>query len=127
MKILLVDDDALLRKLLIPILEGEGHEVIQAEGGEEALGILAEWSQVIDAIITDMQMPLMTGTELLEELEQAGLQIPCLLHSSGEFGHVPQHGNIDLNEIGNIYRFATFHSKMERNYIQDFLAGLVKH
>jgi len=64
-KILIVDDDATNRKLLMAILKRGGHEIIEAENGVDALSKL---TPDIDIILLDLMMPLMNGLEFLEVL-----------------------------------------------------------
>lgn len=67
MKILIVDDSTLDRKLLIRLLvKAEiNQEILQAEDGEQALEILASNYQDIGLILLDWQMPKMNGIELM--------------------------------------------------------------
>src|SRR5690348_10601553 len=67
MKILVVDDSTLDRKLLIrTLVKGEiKQEILQAEDGEQALEILANNYQDICVILLDWQMPKMSGIELM--------------------------------------------------------------
>jgi len=70
-KILLVDDDELTLALISDLLQSSGFEVRQATDGEEALKILEhEWFPVI---ITDWQMPVMSGLELTRRLRAKGI------------------------------------------------------
>ena len=64
--ILIVDDSTSMRQLVTFALKGDGHEVIQAEDGVEALK-LAKTSQA-DLVITDANMPNMDGLTLVKEL-----------------------------------------------------------
>ena len=67
MKILVVDDSLLDRKLLIRILmkSGVSQEIIQAEDGEQGMEVLATNHQDIGLILLDWQMPKVSGIELL--------------------------------------------------------------
>ena len=67
MKILVVDDSTLDRKLLIrTLMKAEiKQEILQAEDGEQALEILASNYQDIALMLLDWQMPKMSGIELL--------------------------------------------------------------
>lgn len=67
MTILIADDSASIRKLVDSILRSEGHDVIIAEDGREALKLAFETE--IDAIIADDDMPHLTGTELFKILD----------------------------------------------------------
>lgn len=63
LKVLAVDDDALVLMNTVLMLEDLGHSVIEAHSGDQALGIL-ESSPDIDVVITDHAMPGMTGVQL---------------------------------------------------------------
>lgn len=81
--LLVVDDYPLNRKLLRVGLEGEGHTVIEAENGKEAL--LALERHPVDAVISDILMPLMDGFQLCHQIRNsqrtyAGL--PFLLYTA---------------------------------------------
>jgi len=67
MKILVVDDSLLDRKLLIRVLMKSGitQEILQAEDGEQAMGILANNYADICLILLDWQMPKVSGIELM--------------------------------------------------------------
>jgi len=67
MKILLVDDSLLDRKLAIRVLmkAGISQEIIQAEGGEQAIEILATNYMNICLVLLDWQMPKVSGIELM--------------------------------------------------------------
>ena len=59
-KILVVDDEKIIRESLSYILKKEGYEVEEAENGMVAYNILRERS--FDLVITDLEMPEMKGT-----------------------------------------------------------------
>jgi two-component system chemotaxis response regulator CheY len=67
MKILLVDDSLLDRKLLIRVLmkAGVSQEIIQAEDGDQAMEVLAVHYMEICLILLDWQMPKVSGIELM--------------------------------------------------------------
>jgi two-component system, chemotaxis family, chemotaxis protein CheY len=79
LNILIVDDSAMMRTMIkrvtglcgVPI-----GEVFEAGNGREAIAVLE--SQHVDALFTDINMPVMTGTELLRAIEQDG-RWPTLL------------------------------------------------
>lgn len=66
--ILVVDDSAMMRALIRRALRLSGANVLvsEAANGKEALTILE--TERIDAVFTDLNMPVMTGTELLREM-----------------------------------------------------------
>ena len=66
-KILVVDDQPLIRDLLYDALKSKGHGVITASNGQEAEDILER--NVIAAVITDVKMPMMSGVSLLKRIK----------------------------------------------------------
>lgn len=67
-KILLVEDSPFFQKVEQSYLESGGYQVVLAANGLEALEILA--SEKIDLVLTDIQMPLLNGYELLKKIRQ---------------------------------------------------------
>jgi CheY-like chemotaxis protein len=61
--ILIVDDDEEVRSMLLDLVAGQGHNVLQAASGREALALLERGAK-IDLVLTDLGMPGMTGWEL---------------------------------------------------------------
>lgn len=74
--ILVVEDEAKMRHLLSIILGREGHDVIQARDGLDAVEKLEE--QQVDMVITDIKMPRMDGTALLEWIRKEDLSVPVV-------------------------------------------------
>ena len=77
-KILLVDDDEQLRELLVETLTEAGHSVTVAANGRDAQLILDH--QIYDLIVSDVQMPVMNGIELLQWVRN-NVQTPLILMS----------------------------------------------
>lgn len=75
--ILLVDDHEKIRKLMEIYLKREGHNIIHARNGKEALGIL--YNTVADLVIADIMMPEMDGYELTRSLRDANCNMPILM------------------------------------------------
>jgi len=67
-KLLVVDDEAAARSALAELLRDEGYVVHTAGDGFKALGQLEEWAP--DIVVTDVQMPGMSGIELMEKLRE---------------------------------------------------------
>jgi CheY-like chemotaxis protein len=61
--VLVVEDDPRLRKMIVTYLNRAGYEVREAEDGAQALAILR--TSIPDAVLLDLQMPRMNGTEFL--------------------------------------------------------------
>ncbi|MGH3428343.1 MAG: response regulator, partial [Mycobacteriales bacterium] len=77
MAILVVDDDAALRRALKRVLVTHGFAVELAENGAEALARLRAHS--FDAVVLDVTMPGSDGIEVCERLRAAGDRLPVLM------------------------------------------------
>jgi PAS domain S-box-containing protein len=80
LKVLAVDDDALVLLNTVMMLEDLGHQVIEAHSGDQALAKI-EAEPDIDMVITDQAMPRMTGVALAEELARRRPGLPVILAS----------------------------------------------
>jgi DNA-binding NtrC family response regulator len=65
-KILVVDDEEQIRRILAEFLGKMGFEVIQASSGEEAIGLLRSGAKT-DLMVIDMKMPKVGGLDVLKE------------------------------------------------------------
>ncbi len=83
--ILVADDEPNLRRVLGAILKREGHEVLIAGDGREALDFLKQ--REIHTIITDLRMPNLNGMELLGKVVQQYPDIPVIILTA--------HGSVD--------------------------------
>ena len=91
MKILIADDSRVMRQIVIRTLRQAGyddHDIIQAENGREAFDLVA--SEAPDLVLSDWNMPEMTGIECLEALRASGSQVP--------FGFVTSEGSPEMRE-----------------------------
>ena len=84
-KILVVDDERPIRSVLREILENEKHQVDDAENGK--IGFELASKNNYDVILCDIKMPEMDGVEVLEKLQQKGIETPVIMISG--------HGTID--------------------------------
>ncbi len=75
--LLLVEDEAAIRKALAPLLRRTGYAVLEAASGADALRVAAEHAGAIDLLLTDVVMPGMTGPTLARRLGEArpGLKV----------------------------------------------------
>jgi DNA-binding response OmpR family regulator len=69
-KILVADDDRVVRRIVVTKLSGLGYDVTNVEDGQEALDLLEE-GQVPNLLITDSLMPRMNGLQLVRALRQS--------------------------------------------------------
>jgi two-component system, NtrC family, response regulator AtoC len=84
-QILVVDDEANLRRVLAAQLSRDGYEVHTAPDGEAGLAVLREHH--IDLVITDLRMPKMDGLELLRQALRTDPQLPVVILTA--------HGTVD--------------------------------
>lgn len=77
--VLVVDDDAMVRRGLQRLLGALGYRVQEAAGGAEALAILTRGDAPIGCMLVDLVMPGMAGDELLRQVAALGLVIPAIL------------------------------------------------
>ncbi|MGN6549796.1 MAG: MHYT domain-containing protein [Pararhizobium sp.] len=86
LKVLAVDDDALVLLGTVAMLEDLGHEVVEAKSGQEALQAVE--SGEVDLVVTDQAMPRMTGVQLAEALRDKRPGLPVILASG--YAELPQ-------------------------------------
>ncbi len=79
-KILIVDDEAMIRKAVHLALEKEGYEVVEAETGGEALRRI-ELSKP-DLILLDIMLPDVSGFDVCRDIRKAGLRVPIIILSA---------------------------------------------
>ena len=92
MRILVVDDSRVMRQIVVRTLRQAGfggHEIVEAVDGVDALSKVGETHP--DLVLSDWNMPNMTGIELLRALRGAGNGI--------EFGFVTSEGSDDMQEV----------------------------
>ena len=77
-KILIVDDDPLVARSTVQMLEDLGHSVTEAHSARRALELL-ESGQAVDVLVTDQAMPGMTGVELAAVVQEKRPGLPILL------------------------------------------------
>jgi two-component system, cell cycle sensor histidine kinase and response regulator CckA len=96
MKVLVVDDNALNRKLLRVTLTTGGHETAEAADGLEALERLAEGG--FDAVISDILMPRMDGYRLCYEMrrDEDYRHLPIIIYSSTYLSDADEHLALDV-------------------------------
>ncbi len=109
MKILVVDDSLLDRKLMLRILMKAEitQEILQAEDGEQALEILANNYKDICVILLDWQMPKMSGIELMAGIVKvpALASIPIVMvTASGSDDNKQQANQVNPNLAGYIVK-----------------------
>lgn len=115
-KVLLVDDDASLLKLLAIRIESKGYQVTTCESGLAALQILK--SHVFDAVITDLRMDEMDGMALHRQLQSRYPALPVIMMTA--------HGSIpDAVEATKQGIFAFITKPVDKDELFDSLANAI--
>lgn len=81
MRILVIDDDKLLRQTIRRMLESAGHQVIEAEDGLAGVAAFAKFP--VDAVVTDIIMPRKEGVETIREIRMANPTLRIVAMSGG--------------------------------------------
>jgi len=89
-KILVVEDDLVLKRLFCTVLTKHGFHTLEAENGEEALDILDK--ETVSLVVTDVMMPKMNGYELTELIRSYDVKMPILM--------ITAKGEINDKQIG---------------------------
>jgi PAS domain S-box-containing protein len=96
MRILVVDDDALIAMSTADMLQDLGHTVIEAHSGARALEVLRD-GQDIGLMITDYAMPGMTGVQLAKAARAIRPDLPVLLATG--YADLPDGSNVDFPRL----------------------------
>jgi two-component system chemotaxis response regulator CheY len=92
MKILIADDSRVMRQIVVRTLRQSGfhgHDVVEAVDGADALAKVG--SETPDLVLSDWNMPNLTGIEFLRALRAGGSQVP--------FGFVTSEGPADMPQV----------------------------
>ena len=81
MKILIVEDELLVRMFAVDALEDAGFQVEQAGTAQEALSSVQQLDNELTALIIDLGLPDRTGDQLAAELRDAKVEVPILIAS----------------------------------------------
>jgi len=79
--VLVVDDEAAIRQIVEQTLKAFGYRVLLACDGAEAVALYAEHQADIAVVLTDMMMPVMSGTETIRELVRLNPQVRVICAS----------------------------------------------
>jgi two-component system cell cycle sensor histidine kinase/response regulator CckA len=79
--VLVVDDEAAVRRFASRVLQREGFDVIEASDGEEALELVRTQGTTFAVVVSDIVMPRRNGVELLQALALSHPDLPVILIS----------------------------------------------
>ena len=98
--ILVVDDEAPMRRMTRQILETFGYRVVLACNGAEAVDIYSRRGAEISGVITDMTMPLMEGPEVIRILRGMNAKLPIIAASGlDSAGYAPKLADLGVSHI----------------------------
>jgi two-component system, chemotaxis family, protein-glutamate methylesterase/glutaminase len=80
--VLVVDDSALMRNVIASMIEKDPELRLEAKAANGAIALRKLESAKPDVIVLDLEMPVMTGLEFLEERRKRGIEIPVIILSS---------------------------------------------
>lgn len=101
-RILLIDDDELIRAMLTEALEEDGHQVQAAANGRQGI---ERYSSDFDLVITDIVMPEQEGIQTIMELRKLDPSVKIIAMSGG--GRTRGEDYLNLAEkLGAVYTFA---------------------
>lgn len=93
--VLVVEDEVVVRNVVCLILQREGHTVLSASNGLEALEVARRYKGRIDLLVSDVQMPELDGLALVEQILPERPQLRVLLMS----GKMPEELPEELKDI----------------------------
>ena len=99
-RVLVVDDEPGIRTLLREYLRADGHEVVEAASGAEALACFAE--QPVDLVLLDIGLPDMDGLEVLRTLRRTSEVYVIMATARAES---PLRRLVTLEEVGALAAF----------------------
>jgi DNA-binding NtrC family response regulator len=79
--VLVVDDEAAVRRFAARVLARDGYTVLEAQDGAEALELFNGREAPVDVVVSDIVMPRLNGVELMEAISRSHPGIPVILMS----------------------------------------------
>jgi len=85
-RVLVVDDDLSIRKVMSQILVTLGYSVVTAQHGLDAVAVFCSEREHIDLVVTDLRMPVMDGYETVDRIRkvQPAARIICMSSNSAQ-------------------------------------------
>jgi DNA-binding NtrC family response regulator len=81
LSVLVVDDEAAVRRFAARVLAREGYTILEAQDGAEALELFNGREAPADVVVTDIVMPRLNGVEFMEAISRSHPGIPVILMS----------------------------------------------
>jgi RNA polymerase sigma factor (sigma-70 family) len=115
-RILIAEDDELIRQIISEFLVGDGYVVNAAADGEEAWEALRH--DAYDLLVTDNSMPRLTGIKLIERIRNAGMSLPVIVASSSFFAR-------NLREYPHLHIAAVIPKPFEKSEFLDAVKNVL--
>ena len=93
--IMIVDDSASIRQLIVEILKSLGYKCLQAESGKDAIDVLAEYSGEVHLLLTDVVMPGMSGRDLARIIGKERPEMKVIFMSGYTENIIVHHGVLE--------------------------------
>jgi len=123
-KILLVEDDEIVRRMARTILENHGYSVLEAGDVNEALRLCVENLSTLDLVLTDVIMPGMSGRMLAERIARLCPTLPIVYMSGYTDDAIVRHG---ILEEDIVFLQKPFTPESLTGKVREGLASLVKN
>jgi CheY-like chemotaxis protein len=118
--ILVVDDEAAIREVAKAVLCKSGYNVLTAEDGPSALAIFAQQSKEIDTVLTDAEMPIMSGLMLARTLRKMDSDATIIISTARDSGYSEA-------ELSNVGVEACLHKPYTRTKLLRTVARALRH
>lgn len=82
MRVLVVDDEQLVRELTVQVLERAGYDVVSVGSARDALELVSN-DAPLDLVVSDVVMPELSGVDLLTEIRASRPELPIVLMTGG--------------------------------------------
>jgi two-component system, cell cycle sensor histidine kinase and response regulator CckA len=86
--ILVVEDDAAVRRFVITLLKRFGYRIIEADSGFLGLEYFVQYRDGVDLILTDVLMPRMLGTEMVKEIRKIDSSVRVMFMTGNADGAI---------------------------------------
>lgn len=118
--ILVVEDEASVRRLVVRTLAGEGYRIIEAVDGQQGYELALQHAKEIDLIVTDLVMPNLSGVKMVRRLRLGDLDFKVIYvsgHSEDEFAS----GNKE--DPGTTFLYKPFNLGLLKATVREMLHG----
>jgi len=103
-RILLVDDEEMVRMMIKSVLGFRGYQVTEAGDGIEALEKFKAASPPIDLVLMDYHLPRLNGQETLVQIRELDPKVPAVILSGGLHDGIGEEGTRGLEGVGFLHK-----------------------